>query len=103
MVKHTQTIRQQQPTNCLRVFDHFVWLALEELSCDYVEPWIYVVNLAASNASPFFLSKEFNKPKKPYQFMCSKLKLIPRVLDHLITTISNIDFLKIVISYSVIS
>ena len=30
MVKHTQTIRQQQPTNCL--FDHFVWLALERLT-----------------------------------------------------------------------
>ena len=24
MIKHTQTIRQQQPTNCLSVFDHFV-------------------------------------------------------------------------------
>ena len=24
MVKHTETIRQQQPTNCLSVFDHFV-------------------------------------------------------------------------------
>ena len=23
MVKHTQTIRQQKPTNCLSVFDHF--------------------------------------------------------------------------------
>ena len=28
MVKHTQTIRGQQPTNCLSVFDHFVKLAL---------------------------------------------------------------------------
>ena len=31
MVKHTQTIRRQQPTNCLTVFDHFVGLALEGL------------------------------------------------------------------------
>ena len=31
MVKHTQTIRQQQPTNCLIVFDHFVELVLKEL------------------------------------------------------------------------
>ena len=23
MVKHTQTIRQQKPTNCLSLFDHF--------------------------------------------------------------------------------
>ena len=31
MVKHTQTIRRQQPTNYLSVFDHFVGLALEGL------------------------------------------------------------------------
>ena len=31
MVKHTQTIRQQQPTNCLSVFDYFVGLALKGL------------------------------------------------------------------------
>ena len=32
MVKHTQIIRRQQPTNCLSVFDHFVGLALKGLS-----------------------------------------------------------------------
>ena len=31
MVKHTQTIRGQQPTNCLSVFDHFVGFALKGL------------------------------------------------------------------------
>ena len=31
MVRHTQTIRQEQPTNCLSVFDHFVGLALKGL------------------------------------------------------------------------
>ena len=31
MVKHTQTIRRQQPTNCLSVFGHFVGLALKGL------------------------------------------------------------------------
>ena len=31
MVKHTQTICRQQPTNCYSVFDHFVGLALKEL------------------------------------------------------------------------
>ena len=31
MVKHTQTIPRQQPTNCLSVFDHFVKLALKGL------------------------------------------------------------------------
>ena len=29
MVKHTQTIRRQKPTNCLSVFDHFVWLVFK--------------------------------------------------------------------------
>ena len=32
MVKHTQTIRRQQPTNCLSVFDQFVGLALKGLN-----------------------------------------------------------------------
>ena len=32
IVKHTHTIRRQEPTNCLSVFDHFVGLALEVLT-----------------------------------------------------------------------
>ena len=32
MVKHTQTIRRLLHTNCLSVFDHFVELALKELT-----------------------------------------------------------------------
>ena len=31
MVKHTKVIRQQQPRNCLSVFDHFVGLTLKGL------------------------------------------------------------------------
>ena len=31
MVKHNQTIRRQQPTDCLSVFDNFVGLALKRL------------------------------------------------------------------------
>ena len=34
MVKHTQTICWQKPTNCLSVFDHFVGWALKGLSKD---------------------------------------------------------------------
>ena len=30
MVKHTETIRWQEPTNCLIVFDHFVGLAINK-------------------------------------------------------------------------
>ena len=32
MVKRTQTIRGQQPTNCLGVFDHFMVLKLKGLT-----------------------------------------------------------------------
>ena len=31
MVRHTQTIRRQEPTNCLSVFDQFMGLALKGL------------------------------------------------------------------------
>ena len=36
MVKHTKTIRRLLPKNCLRVFDHFVGLALKGLKEDEV-------------------------------------------------------------------
>ena len=32
MVRHTQIICQQQPENCLSVFDHFVVLLLKSLT-----------------------------------------------------------------------
>ena len=32
MVKHIQTIRLRQPTNCLNVFDYFVGLTLKGLN-----------------------------------------------------------------------
>ena len=32
MIKHTQTIRRQLPTNCLTVFDYFVGLLLKGLT-----------------------------------------------------------------------
>ena len=37
MVKHTQTICWQKPTNCLSVFDHFVGLMLKGLKDSYLE------------------------------------------------------------------
>ena len=32
MVKHTQAVRWQEPTNYFSVFDHFIGLALKEYS-----------------------------------------------------------------------
>ena len=40
MFKHTKTIRRQQRTNCLSVFDHFVGLAFKELNS-----YFYILNL----------------------------------------------------------
>ena len=34
MVKHTKTIRRQQPTNCLSMFDYFVKLVLKGLKLE---------------------------------------------------------------------
>ena len=39
MVKHTQIIRRQKPTNCLSVFDHFVGLALKGLKNMLINPF----------------------------------------------------------------
>ena len=36
MVKHTQTIRRQNPTNCLSVSDHFLPLALKGLKINLI-------------------------------------------------------------------
>ena len=41
MVKPTQTIRWQQPMNCLSVFDHFVGLALKGLKLYPVSAFVY--------------------------------------------------------------
>ena len=35
MVKHTQTICWEEPTNCLSVFDHSVGLALKGLNLKF--------------------------------------------------------------------
>ena len=37
IVKHTQTIHQQHPTNCLSMFDHFVGLVFKRLMRMYVD------------------------------------------------------------------
>ena len=36
MAEFTQTIRRQQPTNCLGVFDYFVGLALKGVQLDLI-------------------------------------------------------------------
>ena len=41
MVKNTQTIRRQQPTNCLSVLDHFVKLALKGIKTLEQRQWTF--------------------------------------------------------------
>ena len=54
-VKHTQTIRRQQSTNCLNVFDHFVRLALKGLkfleNVEHSEHFDDVMKAVNSNVS----------------------------------------------------
>ena len=49
MVTHTQTIRQQEPANCLSVFAHFVGLAIKWLILDLIcLILVFVVNFLHS-------------------------------------------------------
>ena len=45
MVQHTQTIRRQQPTNCLKVLDHFVGLVLKGLRSSAGAPCTIIENV----------------------------------------------------------
>ena len=47
MVKHTEIIHQQQPPNCLSVFDQFVGLALKGFS--KVFTWKILQNISHDN------------------------------------------------------
>ena len=44
MIKHTHTIRRQQPTNCLSLFDHFVGLVVKELNTSDFETLTKALN-----------------------------------------------------------
>ena len=68
MVKHTQKIRWQQPTNCLSVFDHFEGLALKKLNTHLVthingSHFGFLYNEASATAKKNAIS-----PRFPYQF-----------------------------------
>ena len=60
MVKHTQTIRRNLPTNCLSVFDHFVGLALKGLIRTMILKVSIILNhekLEVTAKSDFFKAK----------------------------------------------
>ena len=54
MVKQTQTIRWQQPTNCLSVFDHFLGLALKGLGRNLFQRFKKSTILPYENLLTFF-------------------------------------------------
>ena len=62
MIKHTQTIRRQQPTNRLSVFDHFWGLAIKELnlSLPYLLKLRLTNNNILANASLFLINQIVN-------------------------------------------
>ena len=65
MAKHTQTIRRQQPMNCLGVFDHFVGLAINGLTSS-----VKKLNLVlAFKHSRVFVISPSNRTK-PQSAMC---------------------------------
>ena len=78
MVKRAQTIRRQQPTNCLSVFDHFAGLALKRLR-------IYLVDGNKSTVFGGFVQVYYrNQPKTSLvQCVLSHGQLIIVHVDHL--------------------
>ena len=44
MAKQTKRIRQQEPTNCLSVFDHFVALAVKRLTLSQLYASFYFIS-----------------------------------------------------------
>ena len=54
MARHTQTIRWQQPTNCLSVFDHLMGLALKGLKLIYVIVFIFHITKLAVEQSVYY-------------------------------------------------
>ena len=63
MVKHTQTIRRLLPTNSLSVFDHFVRLALKELTNNIGSHPIDLLKMPHLRPSLFKVSKETSLSK----------------------------------------
>ena len=51
MVKHTQTIRQLLPTNCLSAFNHFVGLEIKGLIWNCIIFRKVIINIDCSNTS----------------------------------------------------
>ena len=72
MVKHTQTIRRQQSTNCLSVFNHFVGLVLKELKLVSAYEKLHHIN-------KFSLKK--NKKSDVFKEICVKLTERPKKLN----------------------
>ena len=63
MVKHTQTIRQQKPTNCLSVFDHFWGLPVKGMEVGYLKSYqIFMMETFCKNSLPKRVLQ--NLPKK---------------------------------------
>ena len=86
MVKHTQKIRQQNPTNCLSVFDHFEGLALKWLK----------QNLLKNHE---FISRIAKKKKLEVTRIYRRLHILTHRTLHILTVYANF----IITIYSILS
>ena len=68
MLKHTQTICQQFPTNCLSVFDYFVGFALKGLMNRSSQDTIPRISQEKDNCSDCYelINIAYSEEKYPY-------------------------------------
>ena len=73
MIKHTPSIRLQQPTNCLSVFEHFMGLALKGLNSGFVSTGRITFTQWVANSANKYLFKVENRNTKKRCKICLKL------------------------------
>ena len=91
MVKYKQAIRQQQPTNCLSMFDHFVGLALKGLSMEEAKS-----NNGITNYIPHHGVLNLHKPGKARVVFSASAKFHNISLNN--NPLPVVDFLNNLIS-----
>ena len=81
MVKHSHTIRRQQPTSCLNVFDHFVGLAPKRVNRYIFSPYL-VINSLQFDISEIIWIKLNSKLRINLNFLYCHLAVTRPTLGH---------------------
>ena len=82
MVKHTPTIRRQQPTNCLSAFDHFVGLAVKELIMSQMWVSNFIECIMKPPPGEVLFRTESRRKQKPVTGLGSKKRSEKTLLFH---------------------